>query len=300
MGNSQGEFTYYHSQAWLGRPQLRSYGYTRPKANGKDVRLCVDLTKLNNAVLRSWHILPSVDYVLGQIGKSKYFSKLDANSGFHQVVLTDESKLLTTFIAPFGRYAYNRLPFGITSAPEFYQQQVSQIIAGVPGAVCLTDDIVVAGRDEAEHDSRLKEVLSRLAAAGVTINKDKCQFKQSISFLGQVVSGDGVSADPAKISAIQGMETLSDVSGLRRCLGMVNQLGQFAPNIASYTKPLCKLLSTKSEWQWGPSQDEAFGKVKELLTKTPVLALYDPQAKTKVSVDSSSYGLGGVQQDSEW
>ena len=148
-----------------------------PKLNGKDIRLCVDLTKLNKAVLRPRYILPSVDYVPGQIGNAKVFSKLDANSGFHQVLLTEESKLLTTFITPFGRFAYNRLPFGITSAPEFYQKQVSQIIAGLPGTVCLIDDIVVTGKDKQEHDQNLRAVLDRLSVAGVTLNREKCLFK---------------------------------------------------------------------------------------------------------------------------
>lgn len=275
-----------------------------PKANGKDVRLCVDLTKLNKAVLRPRHILPSVDYVLGQIGNAKVFSKLDANSGFHQVVLTENSKLLTTFITPFGRFAYNRLPFGITSAPEFYQQQVSQILAGLPGTVCLMDDIMIAGRDETEHDERLKATLSRLVSAGITLNKEKCVFKKpSISFLGHVVSGDGIKADPRKVAAIKGMDTPSDISDLRRFLGMVNQLGKFTADIATLTQPLRELLSSRNAWYWGPAQEDAVLKIKELLTNTPILALYNPDARTKVSADASSFGLGAVllqQKDSKW
>ena len=266
-----------------------------PKANREEVRLCVDLTRLNKAVLRPRHILPSVDYVLGQIGKAKYFSKLDANSGFYQVVLTEKSKILTTFITPFGRFAYNRLPFGITSAPEFYQQQVSQILAGLPGTVCLMDDIVVSGRNEAEHDQRLQATLEKLASAGVTLNKAKCVFKKSsITFLGHIISEDGIKADPDKVAAVNDMDVANDVPDLRRFLRMVNQLGKFAPDLASLTQPLRELLSTKNEWCWGPSQQEAFLKIKNVLTNTPVLTLYDPGAKIKISADSPSYGLGAV------
>jgi hypothetical protein len=96
-----------------------------PKADG-GVRICVDLTKLNRYVKRERHILPSVEHVLAQVGDAKVFSKLDANSGFWQIELTPESAKLTTFITPFGRYIFNRLPFGISSAPELFQHRISE------------------------------------------------------------------------------------------------------------------------------------------------------------------------------
>ena len=88
-----------------------------PKANRK-VRICVDLTKLNESVLRENHPQPCVDYTLAQLAGAKIFSKLDANSGFWQISLSPESRPLTTFITPFGRFWFNRLPFGVALAPE--------------------------------------------------------------------------------------------------------------------------------------------------------------------------------------
>ncbi len=92
-----------------------------PKADGK-VRICVDLTNLNQSVLRERHPLPAVDQILAQLAGAKVFSKLDANSGFWRIPLAPESALLTTFITPFGRFCLHRLPFGITSAPEHFQR----------------------------------------------------------------------------------------------------------------------------------------------------------------------------------
>ena len=89
----------------------------RPKPNDR-VRICVDLSKLNESVQRERLLLPSVDHTLGQLQGAKFFSKLDANSGFWQISLAEESAPITTFITPFGRFWFNRLPFGITSAPE--------------------------------------------------------------------------------------------------------------------------------------------------------------------------------------
>ena len=93
-----------------------------------DVRICIDLTKLNESVRRERYEMPSVDYTLGQLAGAKIFSKLDANSRIWQVRLSEESTLLTTFITPFGRFAFRRLPFGISSAPEHYQRRMSAIL----------------------------------------------------------------------------------------------------------------------------------------------------------------------------
>ena len=122
-----------------------------PKKAGK-VRICVDLKPLNESVLRENHPLPHVDEILAQLNGATIFSKLDANSGFWQITLTEQPKLLTTFITPFGRYCFNKLPFGITSAPEFFQKQISAILAGLEGVLCLMDGILVFDKDRAEHD----------------------------------------------------------------------------------------------------------------------------------------------------
>ena len=98
-------------------------------------------------------MLPSVDHTLGQMAGAKVFSKLDTNCGFHQIPLSENSQRLTTFITPFGRFMYKRLPFGISSGPEFFQREVARILEGLPVA-CLMDYIVVYGRNAEEHDQR--------------------------------------------------------------------------------------------------------------------------------------------------
>ena len=125
-----------------------------PKANSK-VRICVDLTRLNESVKRERHPLPAVDQTLAQLSGAKVFTKLDANSGFWQIPLSPESALLTTFITQFGRYHFRRLPFGISSAPEHFQQRMSEALSGFSGTVCLMDDILVHGMTQEEHDERL-------------------------------------------------------------------------------------------------------------------------------------------------
>jgi len=126
------------------------------KANGS-VRICVDLSRLNESVCRERHPLPVVEQVLAQLTGAKLFSKLDANSGFWQIPLSPESALLTTFITPFGRFRFHRLPFGITSAPEHFQKRMLSILSGVEGVLCMMDDVLVHGKTQEEHDSRLQQ-----------------------------------------------------------------------------------------------------------------------------------------------
>ena len=145
---------------------------------------------------------------------------------------------------------------------------MSAILEGVEGVVCLIDELLVIGKDKAEHDTRLMWVLERLESVWVTLNREKCAFRQSaVKFLGHLIGQDGVRADPEKTSAIRDMETPQSVSDLRRFLGMVNQLGKFSPQISELTQPLRELLSTKRAWLWGPEQKQALGRVKEELLK---------------------------------
>ena len=266
-----------------------------PKRKSEEIRICVDLKPLNKSVLREVHPMPKVDETLAQLAGARLFSKLDANSGFWQIPLSETSRHLTTFLTPFGRYCFNKLPFGISSAPEHFQKRMSKILQGLEGVVCQVDDVLIFGKDALEHDERLMKALERIAESGVTLNEAKCKFGQDrIEFLGHVIDQNGISASPEKVAALVEMKPPTNVTGLRRFLGMANQLGKFSQQLAELSKPLRDLLSTNNDWIWGPEQDKAFLAVKEELAKPTTLALYDPAASTKVAADASSFGLGAV------
>ena len=158
------------------------------------------------------------------------FSSLDANKS---------SRLLTTFLTPYGRYCFNKMPFRICSPPEYFQRQMEKILRGLQGVLCHMDDVLIFGRTKEEHDTRLE------SAAGVTLNSTKCQFgKSNIKFLGHLISENGIQQDPDKIAAITKMPHPTCVQELKRFLGMINHLGKFSRNLAELSQPLRELLRT--------------------------------------------------------
>ena len=264
-----------------------------PKSDGR-VRICVDLTNLNKAVLREVHPMKSVDESLASLSSSRVYTKLDANSGFWQIPLDESSKLLTTFITPMGRFCFNRLPFGISSAPEIFQRMMSQLLDGLDGCICHMDDVLIHGRSPAEHDERVRRVLDRIKAAGLTLN-EKCEFgKTQLKFLGHIISEDGVSVDPAKIKAIREFPQPTNLTELQRFNGMVNQLNKFLPGLANHNEPLRQLLKKDNAWHWGSAQSTAFNAIKEQLLSTETLQHYSPVRPTYIAADASDAGLGAV------
>ena len=165
---------------------------TVPKRSG-DVQICMDLKPLNKSMLREVHPMPKVDETLAQLPGAALFSKLDANSGFWQIPQAKESGSLTTFVTSFGRYHFNKLPFGISSTPELFQKRMSKFLEGLDGVVCQVDDVLVFGKDQAEHDARVTAALERIEKAGFTLNKEKCEFrKRQVKFLGHLIDAEGI------------------------------------------------------------------------------------------------------------
>ena len=130
----------------------------------------------NENVWHGTHPMPKVNTALAQLTGATMFSKLDINSGFWQIPLAPESRLLTTFITQYSRFCFNKSPFGTSSALEMFQWQKSDILSDLPGVLCHVDGIVVFGSTPEVHDSRLRAVLERIKAAGVILNREKCQF----------------------------------------------------------------------------------------------------------------------------
>ena len=160
--------------------------------------------------------------------------------------------MLTTFVTPFGRFCFNRLPFGISSAPEIFQRTMSDILEGLDGVICQMESYarwtISLSMEEMNwerfaRNANVRAVLFRLQRAGLTLNIQKCEFSQGrLKFLGHIVDAQGVHADPEKTRAIGHFPTPTTVTELQRFMGMVNQLGKLVSGLADITSPLRHLL----------------------------------------------------------
>ncbi len=189
--------------------------FPKPK-NPDEVCICVDMRKANMAVQRERHLTPTVDEIINDLNGACIFSKLDLRSGYHQLELAPESRYITTFSTHKGLYRYKRLLFGLSSAAEVFQHTIQNVLSGIPNVKNISDDIIVYGKTQAEHDAALVAVLQRLREHNLTLNKDKCEFnKTTIEFYGYLFSAKGVSADPKKIESIQNASNPRNATELR-------------------------------------------------------------------------------------
>lgn len=240
------------------------------------------------SVKREHYPLKTVEEVAASMSEAKVFSSLDATSGFYQIKLAEESTWLTTFNTLFGRFKFERLPFGLVSAPEIFQRAVSKMLEDSEKCEVIVEDFLVWGNTE-DHDHALKQVLKRAAENDLRFNEQKCKFqRQEVEYVGHVLGTDGLRPSSYRIQAILNMSVSQYKTSLQRFMGMVNYLQKFIPNLASIDKPLRELLEKSVEWHWMEAQQKAYGELITCITPVPVLKYFDVNEDVIVSVDASS------------
>lgn len=173
----------------------------QPKPDG-DVRVCVDMRRANEAVIREYHPMPTMEEFMPYLAEVTVFSKIDVKQAFHQVELSPSSREITTFITKKGLFRYKRLMFGISCAPEIFQKIMEQLLSGCDGCCIFMDDILGYGATKKQHDMNVK-ILNRLKGNNVTLNDKKCIYNvKSVTFLGHELSERGIKPTDDKIDSI--------------------------------------------------------------------------------------------------
>ena len=236
-----------------------------------------------------------MDDLIHALNGDTVFSKLDRRSGYHQLSLAPESRYITTFATHKGLRRFARLNFRTNSAGELFQKVVGGQIRDIPNAMNVSDDIIVFGKTKEVHDKALEAVFQQFNKMGLTFNKKKCEFsKSTLSFFGFVFSSAGVSPDPAKVQAIYDAPPPTSASGVRSFLGMATYCTKFIPNFSDVAMPLGELTKKNNRFVWGEQQQQAFQKMKDLLTSTTVMAYVDKNKQTELISDASPWGLSAI------
>ena len=268
------------------------------KKNGKR-RFCIDFRRVNEVTEKDAYPLPQVQATLEKLRGARYISTIDLANGYWQVPLDPKSRPITAFTVPGrGLYQFRVMPFGLHSAPATFQRLLDQIIGPrlEPRAFAYLDDIIVLGSTFEEHLDNLREVLQRLRAAGLRLNKEKCQFgRTELQYLGHTVTEQGVATDPEKVQAIARIPAPTNLRELRRFLGMVSWYRRFIPRFTDIAAPLNRLLQKKVRWTWGEEEETAFETLRQQLATAPVLACPDFTQPFTLQTDASNEGLGAVQ-----
>ena len=276
-----------------------------PKKDG-GIRMCVDLTKLNKYVKRPVNPQPTPFEVVRKLPKGKkHLAVFDALKGYHQIELDDESRALTTFLTPFGRYRYKRLPFGESDAGDVFTLRYGLAVDSSTEGRRTTEDTLLMGDTESELLHNAEEFFKACDINDITLNTKKIQWnKPEVLFGGFLLNSEGYQIDPALCKALAEFPIPANVTDLRSFCGLANQLCNFSDEIAKLLSPLKSLLKKGIKFAWLPEHQTAFEEARKHLSSSKTLAYYDPSRQTRLICDASRlFGLGFVlkqQVDGIW
>lgn len=267
-------------------------------ASGKPkLRVVVDFRKLNDATVGDSFPIPLIDEVLNAFGKSKYFSAIDCASGYHQIPVRTEDQPKTAFSTPEGHYEFNRMPFGLKSAPSTFQRLMNNVLTGLQGLKCLVylDDVVIFGETLVEHNERLIDVFQRFREHNLKLQPDKCEFLRSeLAYLGHIITPEGVKPDKSKIEAVLNFPTPRTTRQLKGFLGLSGYYRKFIPNYSKIAVPMTYLLKKGVPYIWTTETEEAFRTLKEILTTEPLLQYPDYTRPFVLTTDASDSAVGAI------
>ncbi|KAL0560509.1 hypothetical protein IC582_000914 [Cucumis melo] len=281
------------------RPSVSPWGAPVLFVKKKDgsMRLCIDYRELNKVTVKNRYPLPRIDDLFDQLQGATVFSKIDLRSGYHQLRIKDEDVPKTAFRSRYGHYEFIVMSFGLTNAPAVFMDLMNRVFREFLDTfvIVFIDDILIYSKTEAEHEEHLRMVLQTLRDNKLYAKFSKCEFwLKQVSFLGHVVSKDGVSVDPAKIEAVTGWTRPSTVSEVRSFLGLAGYYRRFVENFSRIATPLTQLTRKGAPFVWSKACEDSFQTLKQKLVTAPVLTVPDGSGSFVIYSDASKKGLGCV------
>lgn len=261
------------------------------------LRFCVDYRKLNALTRKDRYPLPLIDETLARIVGCKYLTKIDIIAAFNSLRMSPESEALTTFTTSMGAYMYKVMPFGLTNGPATWQHYINDVLFDYLNefAQAYMDDILIYSKTLKEHKSHVKKVLEKLRAAGLYVDIDKCEFHvQETTFLGVIVSTEGIKMDPRKVQTILDWAQPETLKQVQSFIGFCNFYRRFIRAFSRITKPLHRLTQKDFKFEWTAACQAAFDELKKAITTAPVLRHFDRTREAILETDSSDCVNAGI------
>ena len=277
-------------------PVSAGFFFVEKKEGG--LRPCIDYRALNDVTVKYRYPLPLVPSALEQLRGARCFTKLDLRSAYNLVRIREGDEWKTAFSTTTGHYEYLVLPYGLANAPSVFQSFVDEVLRDMLQKFVFVyfDDILVYSDNIHDHVKHVRAVLTRLLEHQLFLKAEKCLFHQSsMSFLGYVLSSEGVRMNEEKVRAVLDWSNPRTTKELQRFLGFSNFYRRFIRNFSSVAAPLTSLLKgSPRHFTWTPEAEEAFKVLKTKFTSAPLLKHPDPALPFVVEVDASEVGVGAV------
>ncbi len=281
------------------RPSVSPYGapVLFVKKPDGSLRMCIDYRALNKQTVQNRYPLPRIEEMLDRLGKAKYFSKLDLRSGFNQIRVAEEDIYKTAFSTRYGHFEFLVMPFGLTNAPATFQTLMNDIFRPYLDKFIMVylDDILIYSVTLEEHEQHIRQALQVLRENQLYAKASKCEFfKTKMGFLGHVLTGDGVQADPQKVQAIKEWPQPKTVKHVRSFLGLANYYRRYVHGFANMAAALNELTKKNVPFIWSNAQARAFDALKAALTTSPVLKNPEFGKPFTITTDASEFAVGAV------
>ena len=281
------------------RPSVSPWGAPVLFVKKKDgtLRLCVDYRQLNKLTVKNKYLLPRIDDLFDQLKGASIFSKIDLRSGYHQLKIKDADVHKTAFRTRYGHYEFLVMPFGLTNAPAAFMDLMNRVFRPYVDqfVVVFIDDILVYSKDRESHDTHLRVVLEILRKEQLYAKLSKCEFwLTEVSFLGHIVSKEGIQVDPKKIEVVVEWKPPRNVTEVRSFLGLAGYYRRFVKGFSMIAAPMTRLLQKNVKYEWSEKCQGSFEKLKAFLTEAPVLTQPTCGKEYMIYSDASLNGLGCV------